>query len=109
MACNITSVFYAHLSTFNSFCLLFHIISYFFINSSLQKRSDYCTVDGAGIVLYKVTKFWRKKAFKSVVMVGLGQGKRPEGLRVSIRVKGIITQKFHLLSHITNLYSSAIT
>jgi len=33
-------------------------------------RSDYCTVDGAGLVPYKVTKYWRTKAFKGVVMVG---------------------------------------
>ena len=33
-------------------------------------QSDYCTVDGAGIVPYKVTKYQCTKAFKSVVMVG---------------------------------------
>src|SRR6218665_996806 len=58
-------------------------------------RSDYCTVDGAGIVLYKVTKYRRTKAFKSAVMVGQCQGKRREGLRVSIRVSVVIRQKFH--------------
>ena len=38
-------------------------------------RSDYCTVDGVGIVPYKVTKYRRTKAFKSVVMVSyIGSG-----------------------------------
>jgi len=29
-----------------------------------------CTVDGAGIVPYKVTKCWCTKAFKSAVRIG---------------------------------------
>ena len=66
-------------------------------------RSDYCTVEGAGIVPYKVTKYRRTKAFKSVVMVGKGQGKRREGLRVSIRISVLIRHTFYLPSHITNL------
>jgi len=66
-------------------------------------RSDYCTVDDAGIVPYKVTNYRRIKAFKSVVIVGWGKGKRCEGLTVSIRVSVVIRQKFHLSSHITNL------
>src|SRR6218665_3556551 len=74
----------------------------------LKLRSDYCTVDGAGIVPYNVTKHWRTKAFKSVVMVGTGQGKSREGLRVSIRVRVVIRHAFHLPSHITNLKPSAI-
>jgi len=41
-----------------------------FINGRFKVRSDYCTVDGAEIVPYKVTKYRRAKAFKSVVMVG---------------------------------------
>src|SRR6218665_4172921 len=72
-------------------------------------RSDYCTVDGAGIVPHKVTKYRRTKAFRSVVMVDSGQGKRREDLRVIIRVSVVIKQKFHLSSHITSLYPSTTT
>ena len=50
-------------------------------------RSDYCTIDGAGIVPYKVTKYPRTKAIKSVMMLCQGQGKHRDGLRVSIRVQ----------------------
>jgi len=35
-----------------------------------SERSDYCTVDGAGIVSYKVTKYRRTEAIKSVVRIG---------------------------------------
>jgi len=62
----------------------------------LALRSDYCTVDGAGIVQYKVTKYRRTKAFKSVVRVSYGQGKRREDIRVSIRASVVIRQKFQL-------------
>jgi len=35
-----------------------------------SQQSVYCTVDGAGIVPYKVTKYWHTIAFKSVGRVG---------------------------------------
>ena len=45
------------------------------------------------IVPFKVTRYRRTKTFKSAVRVGLGQGKRREGPRVSIRVNVVIRQK----------------
>jgi len=41
-----------------------------FNDSSFILRSDYYTVNGAGIVPYIITKYRRTKAFQSVVMVG---------------------------------------
>jgi len=55
------------------------------------------------IVLYKITKYRRTKAFKSTVRVSYGQGKRREDLKVSIRVSVSHQTEFSPLSHITNL------
>jgi len=45
---------------------------------------------GVKVVLYKVTRYRRTKAFKSTVRVGWGQSKRREGPMVSIRVSLVI-------------------
>jgi len=58
------------------------------------------------VVPQKVTKYRRTKAFKSIVRVSLGQDKRREGPRVSIRVGLVIRQKLEEISpprQITNL------
>ena len=53
---------------------------------------------GVKVVKYIVTKYRRTKAFKNIVRVGLGQGKRREGPRVSIRVRLVIREKLEEIS-----------
>src|SRR6218665_1526084 len=56
-------------------CVCYYYIGYLFqlcysLFAFYYLRSEYCAVDGAEIVPYKVTHYRRTKAFKSVVMVG---------------------------------------
>ena len=54
---------------------------------------------GVKVVPRKVTKYRSTKAFKGIVWVGWGQGKRREGPMVSIRVRLVIRQKIKEISN----------